>query len=307
MEIISIKPRSYCKGVVFAIKKALETKANNPDKEVSLLGMIVHNQLVIDALEREGIHTIDEKGKSREELLDMVPEGIVLFSAHGVADSVKAKAKALGLEAIDATCTEVLFTDNLVQEQIAEGKRVFYVGKKGHPESTGITQGREGVYLIETAEDIPDSLDNEAIFVTNQTTLSVLDLKDVFEAIKTRYPQAEIYDEICQATRLRQEAVMKYDDLDVLLVIGDPNSNNTAMLAKIAEERGVPIVKRIESVEDLDLAWFKQDDKVGVTAGASTPPYLINQVEAYLEGLDLDNPEPLPTIDLDRILEMKFK
>jgi 4-hydroxy-3-methylbut-2-enyl diphosphate reductase len=312
MELISLKPRSYCKGVVLAIRKALETKAQNPDKTVSVLGKIVHNQYVVDALEKKEIHTIDRKGLSREELLDLVPPGIVIFTAHGVAESVYKKAQDLGLEVVDATCPEVAFTQNLVREKLGQGYEVVYIGKKGHPEAIGVCQDKPRVHLVETAEDVArlaeenGNFEGRPIFVTNQTTLSVLNIQSVFDAIKDLYPYAEIMNEICQATRIRQEAVRKAGDLglDVLLVMGDPSSNNTRMLADIGRKEGIPQVYRVESVQDVDLNWFNENSRVGVTAGASTPPYLIKQLEDYLNNVDLACPGPLPEVDLDRLLEI---
>lgn len=305
MEIIPITPRSYCRGVVLAIQKAIQTKRDHQDQEVYLLGKIVHNQLVVDALERNGVKTIDIPGKSREELLDTITEGIVVFSAHGVSDQVKQKAQAKGLEIVDATCPEVLFTDKLVLDNINSGKKVLYIGKKGHPEATGICQDREGVYLIESIEEIPEGLEGEEIFVTNQTTLSIHALAHIFDAIVQKYPQAVITNEICSATRRRQEAITKHLDIDILLVIGDPSSNNTAMLAQIGEESGISTVKRVNALQEVDLAWFRDDSRVGVTAGASTPPYLIRQLEEYLAEVDLNNPAPYPEVDLDKLLEIK--
>lgn len=312
MEVISLKPRSYCKGVVLAIRKALETKAQHPDKTVSVLGKIVHNQYVVDALEKKGIHTIDRPGLSREELLDLVPPGIVIFTAHGISQSVYRKAQALGLEIVDATCPEVAFTQNLVQEKLDQGYEVLYIGKKGHPEAIGVCRDKPRVHLLENAEDVSalaareGDFQDRPIFVTNQTTLSVLNIQSVFDAIKHYYPHAEIMNEICHATRIRQEAVRKAKDLDldILLVMGDPSSNNTKMLADIGRKEGIPQVYRVESVEDLDLNWFHKNSRVGVTAGASTPPYLIKQLEDYLEQVDLNCPGPLPQVDLDLLLEI---
>jgi 4-hydroxy-3-methylbut-2-enyl diphosphate reductase len=312
MEVISLKPRSYCKGVVLAIRKALETKAQHPDKTVSVLGKIVHNQYVVDALEKKGIHTIDRPGLSREELLDLVPPGIVIFTAHGISQSVYRKAQALGLEIVDATCPEVAFTQNLVKEKLDQGYEVLYIGKKGHPEAIGVCRDKPRVHLLENEEDVSElaaregDFQNRPIFVTNQTTLSVLNIQSVFDAIKALLSPCRDHERNLPRHRIRQEAVQKAGDmdLDILLVMGDPSSNNTKMLADIGRKEGIPQVYRVESVEDLDLNWFHKNSRVGVTAGASTPPYLIKQLEDYLEQVDLDCPGPLPQVDLDLLLEI---
>lgn len=304
MEVVSIRPRSYCRGVVLAIRKALAVKAEHPDEEVSLLGLLVHNQWVVDALARKGIRTIAQAGLDRLALLDLVPPGYVIFSAHGVSDAVREKARRLGLKVEDATCPEVRSTQDLVDEKLAEGCYVFYVGKKGHPEAVAVTAGKSNLRLITSAADVPEGLSAEKIFVTNQTTLSVHDLAGIFAKIRELYPQADFANEICSATRRRQEAVKEAQNLDVLLVVGDPRSNNTAMLVKIAEEAGIPAAYRIEACRDLKLEWFRPEMRVGVTAGASTPAYLYKQVEDYLRQVDLAKPLPLPEIDLDHILDM---
>lgn len=305
MEVVSVRPRSYCRGVVLAIRKALAVKAEHPDEEVSLLGLLVHNKWVVEALARKGIRTVAEPGLDRLQLLDRVPRGYVIFSAHGVSDAVREKAKRLGLKVEDATCPEVRSTQDLVDEKLAAGFYVFYIGKKGHPEAVAVTAGKERLSLITSADDVPVLPEGQKIFVTNQTTLSIHDLAAVFAKIREMYPQAEFANEICSATRRRQEAVKEATDVDVMLVVGDPHSNNTAMLAKIAEESGVPQVYRIETAADLDLSWFEPQMRVGVTAGASTPSYLYRQVEDYLRELNFADPAPLPEVDLDHILDMK--
>ncbi len=305
MEVRSIKPRSYCRGVVLAIRKALAVREAYPDHKVTMLGQLVHNQLVVDALAEKGIMTLADETKSRLELLEEAEPGIIIFSAHGVSDLVREKAKSLGLTAVDATCPEVSFTQKLVKEKVADGYRVFYVGKAFHPEAIAVTEGLAGVTLITKEEEIPRAAEgsNQKIFVTNQTTLSVSDLQEIFAKIRASFPEAEFADEICKATRMRQEAVRQNRDVDVMIVVGDPASNNTSMLAKIAEEEGVPRVFRIASAAELPLDQFRPDDLVGVTAGASTPPYLIAQVEDYLKKYNPEHPAPLPEIDLAKILE----
>lgn len=305
MEIVSIRPRSYCRGVVLAIKKALDVKAAHPEEEVSLLGLLVHNQWVVKALEAKGINTVAEPGLSRKELLDKVPAGYVVFSAHGVSDEVRQKASDLGLKIADATCPEVRSTQELIDEKLRDGFRVIYIGKKNHPEAAAAAEGKEGVSLVTGPDDLKERIEADKIFVTNQTTLSHRDLAGLFAEIKKLYPQAEFANEICSATRKRQEAVEKARDLDVLLVVGDPESNNTAMLAEIGRQSGIPSVYRIESCQDLQLSWFREDDRVGVTAGASTPAYLYKQVENYLETLDFSNPAPFPEIDPNHLLDMQ--
>ncbi|NLF21213.1 MAG: hypothetical protein GX588_07350 [Clostridiaceae bacterium] len=131
MQVVSVIPRSYCRGVVLAIRKALQVRDEHPNEAVTLLGLLVHNQMVVDALKRRGIHTVAHPGLSREELLDLVPQGFVIFSAHGVSDAVMAKADRLGLKAVDATCPEVRFTRTWCANSSKPAEKFFMWAKPG--------------------------------------------------------------------------------------------------------------------------------------------------------------------------------
>lgn len=283
MKVIKAIPRGYCKGVVRAINIAKQTALANPDTPVYILGMLVHNRYVIEALEAYHITTIDDKKKSREELLDLIDEGIVIFTAHGVSQKVKKKAEAKGLVCVDATCFDVLKTQEIVTAYSAKGYEVLYIGKKNHPEACAVCEDNSHVHLIEKAEDIAALPDYDHVFVTNQTTMSCNDVASLFALIKERYRDVIISDEICNATRSRQEAVAALKGVDALVVVGDKASNNANRLAQIAAEQGIVHVYLIDDVNDLDIAQMQSYEAVGVTAGASTPTYLINQVIYCLE------------------------
>lgn len=283
MEIIKVIPRGYCKGVVRAINIAKQTAQQFPDQKIYILGMLVHNTYVIESLKQYNIVTIDDKTKSREELLDQINEGIVIFTAHGISPIVKAKVQAKGLHCIDASCFDVLRTQEIVEEKRSEGFEVLYIGKKHHPEASAVCEHDQHVHLIEQEHDLTLLENYQKVFVTNQTTMSFNDVKHLFDAIQKKYPHAIISDEICNATRSRQEALLQLKNVDALIVVGDKASNNANRLAQIAREQGIQNVYLIDDVNELDIAHLLSFNKVAITAGASTPTYLINQVIYCLE------------------------
>lgn len=281
-DIIQLTPQGYCGGVKSAIEKVLTYRKEHPEEQMTVLGNLVHNRHVKAMLEEQGITVLEDPKKNRLALLDQIDSGTVVFTAHGVSDEVRQKAKEKGLKTLDASCPFVLSTQKIVKSKGREGYSVLYIGKKGHPEAEASVAGNEHVYLIETKKDIPKDLSGP-IFVTNQTTMSVLDLKDLFDRILKIYPQAEIHDEICSATRLRQQAVLnlKNDLPDLLIVVGDPASNNTRKLEEVARSIGIENVWRIESVRALEGKPLIKGS-IAITSGASTPASLKDEVVDYL-------------------------
>lgn len=280
MEVIKVTPRGYCKGVVSAIEIAKKTRKQYPNDKITILGMLVHNQYVVDALAYYHIDTIDIPKKSRLELLDEVNEGIVIFTAHGVSDKVFEKAKEKGLMIIDATCEYVAYIHKIVKEKLNEGYEIGYIGKKGHPESEAVLEISNHIHLIENENDL--NFDKDKLFFTNQTTLSYFDIQKLYETIQIKYPHAIINNEICNATKCRQEAVMNLKDVDALIVVGDPKSHNTQKLANIGR-KNISDVYCIETVKDLITTDLSKYNKVAVTSGASTPTRITNQVIHYLQ------------------------
>lgn len=283
MEIKRVIPSGYCKGVVHAIKLAEETRKNNPQDKIHVLGMIVHNSFVTDELARIGIITLDDSSKTKEELLDEISEGIVIFTAHGISDCIKQKALDKGLRIVDASCEDVLKTREIVKKHLAEGYDILYFGKRNHPEATAILSISPKIHLITSKEDI-DALEitNSKLLLTNQTTMSYLELEEYFDYAITKYPHIKIIEEICNATSSRQKAISELDDCDLLYVVGDIKSNNTSKLKDIAISKGIPKVLMISSYQEINKKDLIGINKVYVTAGASTPPKLINEVMDHL-------------------------
>ena len=169
---------------------------------------------------------------------------------------------------------------------------IFYIGKYRHPEAEAIYSTSNKIYLIEKEEDIPNGI-QEPIFVTNQTTMSIFDIQFLFDAIKQAYPEAEFHDEICNATRIRQQAILdlKNQNIDTLIVVGDPSSNNTKQLANIGKKAKIKQVIRINDVNELNVDDLHEARRIAITSGASTPTYLTNQVIEYLENYPCQKPE----------------
>lgn len=303
MKVYQIVPRGYCKGVISAIETA---KKQAHQDDTYILGMIVHNQYIVDALENLGIKTIDKKGASREELLDQVTKGTVIITAHGAGDNVIKKALDKNLNVIDATCPDVIKTHDLIKDYLCKGFEVLYIGKNGHPESEGaLSINSDHIHLIETKADLAKLDKNLKYVITNQTTMSLYDVYDLCEYAKIQIPDLTIAKETCQATTIRQEAIAKIsDDVDVVFIVGDPHSNNTKKLASIACNKANKTTYMIESVTDITLEMLKDKQAAAVSSGASTPTYLTNQVINYLKQFNYSDPKTYikPKIDLNKIL-----
>ena len=282
MKITKLQPQGYCGGVLKAISTAKSTKEKYPNETITVLGNLVHNQYVKEALTSIGIHTIDDSSQTRLKLLDQIDTGVVIFTAHGVNEAVYQKAKEKGLEIVDASCPFVLQTQQKVKDYCKQGYKVFYIGKYRHPEAESIYLDNEQVILIQEKKDIPTGI-KEPIFVTNQTTMSIQEIEPLFKAIQNIYPQALIQDELCNATRIRQQAVMQMDDdIDLVIVVGDPTSNNTQKLAKIANTK-VDKVFCIQDVTELEEQQILSAHHIAITSGASTPPALTQQIIDYID------------------------
>ncbi|WP_312113731.1 4-hydroxy-3-methylbut-2-enyl diphosphate reductase [Brevibacillus reuszeri] len=307
MEVIKISPRGYCYGVVDAMVLALRTAQNfDLPRPIHILGMIVHNAHVVEAFEKQGIKTLD--GEDRLALLDQVNEGTIIFTAHGVSPEVRKKARDKGLTVVDATCPDVTKTHDLIREKVADGYHVIYIGKKGHPEPEGaIGIAPDHVHLVQKVEEL-DALTVHAdkLIVTNQTTMSQWDVKELMDAIIKRFPRVEVHNEICLATQVRQEAVAdQVGEADVCIVVGDPRSNNSNRLAQVSEEIANVPSYRIADLSELDIEWLRGKKNVAVTSGASTPTPLTKEVISFLEQFDEFNPvtwEKKRTVNMAKIL-----
>lgn len=285
MEIKRVVPSGYCKGVVNAINIVKKTKQEYPNENIYILGMIVHNSYVSKQMEDLEVITLEDPNLSKEELLDTIDKGVVIFTAHGISDKIKQKALDKGLICVDASCVDVLKNKDLIKSYLDKGYDVVYFGKKKHPEAEAILSLSDNIHLVSNISDIDNlNISNDKLFITNQTTMSYLEVEDMLKLIKDKYPTCIIQKEICNATSSRQLAITNIKDGDVLYVVGDVKSNNTNKLKEIGSKyfKKVFLISNYKEINKKDLV---DENKIYVTAGASTPPILIDEVIDYLSKL----------------------
>jgi len=294
MEIVLANPRGFCAGVdraIAIVNRALE--CFNPP--IYVRHEVVHNKFVVDDLRQRGAVFVDE--------LDQVPDdSIVIFSAHGVSKAVQQEAERRGLKVFDATCPLVTKVHIEVTKYAREGTEAILIGHEGHPEVEGTmgqydkSQGGQ-IYLVEDEQDVDELVirhPEKVAFVT-QTTLSIDDTAKVIDALRAKFPkiQGPRKDDICYATQNRQDAVRDLaEQCDVVLVVGSPNSSNSNRLRELAERMGKSAYL-VDNADQLEKVWFKQDSKIGVTAGASAPEILIKQVIQRLQDWGATPPKEL--------------
>lgn len=278
-EILLAQPRGFCAGVDRAIE-IVERALVQFGAPIYVRHEIVHNAYVVDDLRKKGAIFI-------EELADVPAENTVVFSAHGVSQAVREEAQVRGLTIFDATCPLVTKVHIEVAKMRREGREIIMIGHDGHPEVEGtMGQAEEGMYLVETPADV------DALNVTNpdllayvtQTTLSVDDTAEIIAAIKRKFPNISEpkKGDICYATTNRQEAVkFLAPQVDVVIVVGSPNSSNSNRLREVAEKKGAAAYM-VDNASQIDPRWLDGKTRIGVTAGASAPEIL---VEAVIERL----------------------
>jgi 4-hydroxy-3-methylbut-2-enyl diphosphate reductase len=282
MEILLANPRGFCAGVERAIA-IVERALEQYGAPIYVRHEVVHNKFVVESLRAKGAIFIDE--------LALVPEGATLiFSAHGVPQSVRHDASSRGLRVFDATCPLVTKVHVEVAKMRAAGREIVMIGHKGHPEVEGtMGQSDGGMYLVETIDDVANLKvsDADKLAYVTQTTLSVDDAELIVNALRKRFPSivGPKRDDICYATQNRQDAVkFMAPRSDLVLVVGSPNSSNSNRLREVAEQFDVPAYL-IDNAGQIDPAWLEGRKRIGVTAGASAPEVLVDEVVARLRAL----------------------
>jgi len=285
MKVILAQPRGFCAGVVRAIE-IVERALKMYEPPVYVLHEIVHNRYVVDDLKTRGA----TRGAVFVETLEEVPVGaICIFSAHGVATTVVKGAKKRDLHVIDATCPLVTKVHFQAQRYAKKGFEIIIIGHAGHPEVEGTRGCVEGtVHVLCSVSEVPNlQVENpEQLAYVTQTTLSIDDTHDVIAALTERFPniQGPSVSDICYATQNRQNAVRQLAaDIDILLVVGAQNSSNSNRLREVGKHANVKQAFLIEDAHDLDKAWFTENSRIGITAGASTPEILVNGVLEKLQ------------------------
>jgi 4-hydroxy-3-methylbut-2-enyl diphosphate reductase len=294
MRVILAQPRGFCAGVERAIE-IVERALEKYGPPIYVRHEIVHNRHVVDRLRAKGVKFV-------EEVEDVPPGAVTVFSAHGVARAVKDAASERGLPVIDATCPLVSKVHSEGQRYARQGREVVLIGHAGHPEVEGTMGQIPGrVHLISRVEDVAklEVGNPDMVAYVTQTTLSIDDTRAVIDALTARFPSIVGPDtrDICYATQNRQHAVRELAKVvDVILVVGAHNSSNSNRLREIGEELGKPSYL-IEDAKALDLRWLKGVQAVGVTAGASAPEQLVEEVVEALRKLDPVELSVLPGID----------
>ncbi|TMG79297.1 MAG: 4-hydroxy-3-methylbut-2-enyl diphosphate reductase [Betaproteobacteria bacterium] len=294
MEVLLANPRGFCAGVERAIEiveRALELHG----APIYVRHEIVHNRYVVERLRAKGAVFVEQ--------LDEVPAGAtVIFSAHGVPKAVQAEADRRGLHVFDATCPLVTKVHIEVKKMLREGYEIVMIGHHGHPEAEGtMGQSAVGMHLVETLEDVA-ALQVEApgkLAYVTQTTLSVDDARTMVEALKARFPsiRGPKKDDICYATQNRQDAVkFMAPQCDVVIVVGSPNSSNSNRLREVAEHMGAQAYM-VDTAADLRVEWIAGKRRIGVTAGASAPEVLVNELIARLKALGAQSVRALEGIN----------
>ena len=281
-EILLANPRGFCAGVERAIE-IVERALQRFGAPIYVRHEVVHNKFVVDDLRNKGAIFVDE--------LDEVPAGnTVIFSAHGVSLAVREEAEQRGLRVFDATCPLVTKVHIEVGRMRDQGREIIMIGHKGHPEVEGtMGQASSGIHLVETPEDVAalQVADPDKLAYVTQTTLSVDDAATIVDALRTRFPDivGPKKDDICYATQNRQDAVkFMTPHADVVFVVGSKNSSNSNRLREVAELRGVPAYL-VDNAAGIDPAWVEGKRRIGVTAGASAPEVLVDEVIARLKEL----------------------
>ncbi len=296
LKIFLANPRGFCAGVDRAIE-IVDLSLKTYGAPIYVRHEIVHSRHVVAALREKGAIFVEEVGE--------VPDGsIVIFSAHGVAKSVWEEAKRRNLKVIDATCPLVIKVHNEVNRDYANEYELILIGHAGHPEVVGtLGQVPDKFHLVSSVEDVETLVvenEHHLSYVT-QTTLSVDECRDIVDALLRRFPgiKGPHQEDICYATQNRQNAVKELSRrVDVILVIGSPNSSNSNRLKELGERCGIPSYL-IDSYKDIQVEWFAGAQAVGIAAGASAPEVLVTQVVKFLQEHGAQSVEELTVVEED--------
>ena len=282
MNVLLANPRGFCAGVDRAIE-IVERALEMYGAPIYVRHEVVHNKFVVENLRAKGAMFV-------EEIAEIPTGSTVIFSAHGVSQQVRRDAEDRGLRVFDATCPLVSKVHVQVRRKHGQGREVVMIGHRGHPEVEGtMGQAGNGMYLVETVDDVGriDVTDPDNLAFVTQTTLSVDDAREIINALRTRFPgiTGPRQDDICYATQNRQDAVKDLaSKCDVVIVVGSTNSSNSNRLREVASKLGVPAYM-LDDAAELDPAWVEGKKFVGVTAGASAPENLVQEVVDRLRAL----------------------
>lgn len=261
----------FCFGVKRAIKLAFQAANDERAKPVYSLGPLIHNPQVVDELRRKGVKVIED--------LKGIKEGTLIIRSHGVHPSVLTEAKDAGLKIVDATCPLVKRVQDLAKMLDGEGYSVVIIGERGHYEVKALLGfAGDKALVIESLEEVKRVKKAKKLGILSQTTQSVGNFKEIVGELSLKAEEVKLFNTICEATRKRQKATSDLSrKVDIMLVLGGYESANTRRLAQISRETGTE-THYLEAAEEINLSWLEGKEKVGVTAGASTPDWIIKEV-----------------------------
>ncbi|MDD5233379.1 MAG: 4-hydroxy-3-methylbut-2-enyl diphosphate reductase [Syntrophales bacterium] len=271
MEIKLAKMAGFCMGVRRAVDMALYIAKHKGDEEVYTYGPLIHNPQTIELLKERGIRPVEE--------IELTGRGTIIIRAHGISPSETQRLREKGIRIIDATCPKVVHVQSIIRRHATENYSILIIGDRDHPEVEGLMGHTFGQGIIIGGLDEVDRLpDMEKVCVVAQTTQSKDEYAKISERIRQRFPGALIFDTICDSTEKRQSEIKKMaGEMDAVIIIGGRNSANTRRLAKISESCGIPTfhIERVDDLKKIDVSGF---GKIGISAGASTPNWVIRQI-----------------------------
>lgn len=284
MKIQVVQPIGYCAGVTRAINIALSCRDKHPNKNIYILGQLVHNHHVEELLSAHRIITLLDKPS--EELLNSIKENaIIIFTAHGHDEKLDILLDKIGIPFYDATCPIVKLNNEKIKKEISNGHQVIYIGKKSHAETLASLSINHNVLPFYGSDFDYSLVKDDSPLIINQTTLNIEELADTYNEIQKHIPNARINKEVCETTRKRQTAIINLEkDVDVIFIVGDSNSSNSLRLFEVAKKHNPgALVQLIENISDIDLNLLKNKKHLAIASGASTPIELINRIIDYIK------------------------
>lgn len=282
MNITILKPVGYCFGVINAINIVFKAKEKYSDKNIKVFGELVHSKKVIEELEKNNIEIVESK---EDALYGLNNDDILIFPAHGHNKKYNEILKNRGIKFFDTTCPKVLNNFKFIEEN--NDKKIIFIGKKEHPETIAALSYSKNIFLYDIKEGLDLNLfdKNEEIYILNQTTLSVLELKSIYDKLSSYFTNLKFHDEICNVARIRQENIINLDKkYDLILIVGSKTSSNTTKLFDLAKfyhgDKKILMIDSEEELMDIDLSNYKE---VVITSGTSTSEKIINEIKIYLE------------------------
>lgn len=276
MKVDILAPSGFCGGVINVLKLINYVVETHKDQPIYCIGQVVHNNDVNKEILDKGVIVLQG---DKETNINKIDSGVVVFSAHGTNDDIVRKAREKGLIVYNAICPFVDKSFDAIKQKSKEGYDIIYVGKKGHDEAIAALSLVNNINLVTSVEDVIKlNIKNDKVAVINQTTLSLLDIENIYNAIKEKYNDCLIIDEICNTTRIRQTNLISKASLyDMVLIVGDQTSNNSLSLYKIAIQLNKN-TKMVLNDQEVDLEWFFDKKSVLIASGASTPNGVIEKI-----------------------------